>query len=217
MPLADPVRRSLYETVAAAGAPMDRDAAAQTAGIARALAAFHLDKLVAAGLLDAEFRRRGNRTGPGAGRPAKFYRRAAHVEVEVSLPPRRYDLSGQILAAALETVPDAVAAVREQAARAGRALVEAAEPGRIEDVVDLLARDGYEPAMDDHGVVRLRNCPFDALAERHRELVCGMNLAMLREIVATLPGHVAVLAPEPGHCCVVIVPVVNASGSSGRW
>jgi predicted ArsR family transcriptional regulator len=49
--LAEPVRRRLYEVVARAGEPVDRDDAAATAGVTRALAAFHLDRLVAAGLL----------------------------------------------------------------------------------------------------------------------------------------------------------------------
>src|SRR5918911_20308 len=53
----------------------------------RDLAAFHLDKLVEAGLLEASFRRLGERRGPGAGRPAKLYRRGAG-EVAASLPPR---------------------------------------------------------------------------------------------------------------------------------
>ena len=90
-PLADPVRRRLYEFVVRQPDAVDRDAAAAGAGIGRPLAAFHLDRLVSGGLLEAVYRRRSGRTGPGAGRPAKFYRRARDSEVEVSLPARRYD------------------------------------------------------------------------------------------------------------------------------
>src|SRR5919206_105821 len=39
--------------------------------------------------------------GSGAGHPAKLYRRAPGA-VEVSLPERRYDLAGELLAGALE-------------------------------------------------------------------------------------------------------------------
>ena len=53
-PLADKVRRRLYEHVVAQGAPVDRDAAAGALGIGRPLAAFHLDRLAEAGLLDVE-------------------------------------------------------------------------------------------------------------------------------------------------------------------
>jgi len=90
-PLADPVRRTLYAFVVAQPEAVDRDAAAAGVGVGRPLAAFHLDRLAAAGLLEVEYHRRSGRTGPGAGRPAKFYRRARGLETSVSLPPRRYD------------------------------------------------------------------------------------------------------------------------------
>src|SRR5215218_11217440 len=95
--LAEPVRRRLYEFVAAQADPVDRDAAAAGAGVGRPLAAFHLDRLAEAGLLDVTYRRRSGRTGPGAGRPAKFYARARHGELSVSVPPRQYDLAAEIL------------------------------------------------------------------------------------------------------------------------
>jgi predicted ArsR family transcriptional regulator len=67
-----------------------------TVGLPRATAAFHLDRLVEEDLLDVSYQRR---TGPGAGRPAKLYRRSPH-QVAVSLPQRRYDLAGQLLSSA---------------------------------------------------------------------------------------------------------------------
>ena len=63
--LAEPLRRRLYLHVAEQTAPVSRDAAATSLGIARSLAAFHLDRLVDAGLLATEFRRLSGRTGPG--------------------------------------------------------------------------------------------------------------------------------------------------------
>ena len=119
--LAEPVRRRLYDFVAGAVEPVDRDEAAAGVGIARPLAAFHLDRLASAGLLDVVYRRRSGRTGPGAGRPAKFYLRAAGREFGVSLPPRAYDLAAEILAEGVERRPelaeDVLAAAR---ARGGR-------------------------------------------------------------------------------------------------
>ena len=53
---------------------------------------FHLDKLVDAGLADVRFQRLTGRSGPGAGRTAKLYRRS-DTEIGVSLPERRYDLA----------------------------------------------------------------------------------------------------------------------------
>src|SRR5688572_23393082 len=99
--LADPVRRRLYEHVVAQPAAVSRDEAAAAAGIKGPLAAFHLDKLVGEGLLDVEYRRLSGRTGPGAGRPSKLYRRSAQ-EFDVTLPPREYDVVGHILAAGIQ-------------------------------------------------------------------------------------------------------------------
>ena len=96
--LTEPVRRRLYEFVVAQAEPVDRDGAAAGAGVGRPLAAFHLDRLAEAGLLDVTYRRRSGRTGPGAGRPAKFYARARHGELSVSVPPRHYELAATILA-----------------------------------------------------------------------------------------------------------------------
>ena len=93
--LDEPVRRDLYLHVAAQAEPVSRDAAATAVGISRSLAAYHLDKLAAAGLLDVEYRRPPGRSGPGAGRPAKLYRRTGR-QLDVSLAaasvrPRRTD------------------------------------------------------------------------------------------------------------------------------
>src|SRR5680860_695409 len=87
--LTDPTRRTIYEFVSAADAPVSRDQVASEMGMARQTAAYHLDRLAAEGLVDVEFVRLSGRTGPGAGRPAKTYRRSQR-EYEVSMPPRRY-------------------------------------------------------------------------------------------------------------------------------
>src|SRR5947208_9437329 len=105
--LGEPVRRALYEFVVGRGGPVDRDEAAAGVGIGRPLAAFHLDRLAAAGLLDVEYRRRSGRTGPGAGRPAKLYRRAKGLKIELSVPARRYRLAAEILADGLDRHADA--------------------------------------------------------------------------------------------------------------
>src|SRR5947209_4013143 len=74
--LGEPTRRALYEHVAAAGDWVSRDEAADALGLERGTAAHHLDRLASDGLLEIEYRRRSGRQGPGAGRPAKLYRRA---------------------------------------------------------------------------------------------------------------------------------------------
>src|SRR5581483_9219891 len=64
---------------------------------------------------------------------------------------------------------------------------------------------GYEPARE-NGTVRLRNCPFEALANDCRPLVCGMNLSLVRGLLQGLGTRAlrAELRPEPGSCCVVL-------------
>src|SRR6266550_6065442 len=89
--LDEPTRRRLYEYVSWHSEPVGRDQAAAALAITRELAAFHLDRLVEAGLLDASYRRLSGRQGPGAGRPAKLYLRADR-DLSVSFPERRYEV-----------------------------------------------------------------------------------------------------------------------------
>src|SRR6266516_5192021 len=125
--LGEPVRRALYRYVAAQAEPVSRDEAAAALGIARHVAKFHLDRLEADALLEASYRRPAGRGGPGAGRPAKRYRRSSG-EVSVSLPARSYDLAGRVMARAIVTAGSddiAMDAATRQAARAeGRELGE---------------------------------------------------------------------------------------------
>src|SRR4051794_21155142 len=86
------VSRRAYQLVVSLGW-ISRDAAAAQLSVPRSVAAFHLDKLVDAGLLQTRYERISGRTGPGAGRPAKLYGRSIS-QVDLSLPPRRYDLAG---------------------------------------------------------------------------------------------------------------------------
>src|SRR4051794_35344309 len=85
--LGEPVRRDLYRYVVTQHDPVSREAAAAATGVAHHVAKFNLDRLVAEGLLDVEYSRPPGRGGPGAGRPAKLYRRAAR-DISVSLPER---------------------------------------------------------------------------------------------------------------------------------
>src|SRR4051794_5328395 len=110
--LDDPARRAVFDLVARAGTAVSRDQAAEALGVSRRAAAFHLDRLADQGLLAVEYRRPPGRGGPGAGRPAKLYRRTED-EVAVSVPERHYDLVGGLLAAAVTESIDTGAPVRE--------------------------------------------------------------------------------------------------------
>jgi predicted ArsR family transcriptional regulator len=221
--LDDPVRRRLYEVVTQRAGPVGRDEAAAAAGIGRALAVYHLDKLVESGLLTAFYRRPAGRTGPGAGRPAKLYARSDR-EFAVTVPPREYELAARLLVQVVDSDRSgrSRAALEEAAHQLGAELgsgfrldapgqdapgQDAARQDLIrQDVESMLAQQGYEPSRDDDGVIRLRNCPFHQLAERHRDVVCGMNLALVEGLVEGLRanGWRPVLDPAPGRCCVAI-------------
>src|SRR5262245_7867907 len=224
--LDEPTRRRLYDHVVRRGEPVGRDEAATALDMPRSTAAFHLDRLADEGLLEVVYERRSGRSGPGAGRPSKLYRRSDR-EVAVTLPGRRYDLAGELLADALdeaEASGDSPRAVLERRAReAGRHLGDGARADSGADastpqaVVDLLEAQGFEPRAES-GVLVLGNCPFHALAEQHTALVCGMNLHLLDGLVdgmadgmADEPGGEdsvaslrARLDPAPGRCCVVL-------------
>ncbi|MGI8697936.1 MAG: helix-turn-helix transcriptional regulator [Mycobacteriales bacterium] len=204
--LAEPVRRALYDHVAASDSPVGRDAAAAALGLRRSTAAFHLDRLAAQGLLDVEYRRLGGRTGPGAGRPAKLYRRPDD-EVAVSVPEREYDLVGRLLAGAIEEssrlhtpVGTALTGLARQTGRDIGA--------RSGSLLAALDDHGFEPTHVRGGEVVLRNCPFHRLAGDFTALVCGLNLDLLSGVAegAHDREHLLVLDPIPGRCCVRVLP-----------
>jgi predicted ArsR family transcriptional regulator len=206
--LDDPLRRRLYEVVTSHPGPVSRDEAASEAGIGRALAVYHLDKLVESGLLTASYQRPPGRSGPGAGRPAKMYARSDR-EFAVTVPPREYELAARLLVQAVEADPSdrSRTALAEAARRLGTELGSAFRPSAAEpNVTGVLTQQGYEPCCGADGVIRLRNCPFHQLAEQHRELVCGMNLALVEGLVEGLgaDGWRPALDPRPGQCCVAI-------------
>lgn len=213
--LDEPARRALYEWVAAQPDAVGRDAAAEGVGVSRALAAFHLDRLTEGGLLEVEFRRLSGRTGPGAGRPAKLYRRSRR-DVSISLPDRRYEAAARILAEAAARDADAPSpAIRDAAREAGLPVgiearnVAGPRPSRARRrsaLVDVLRDRGYEPVASAKGPITMRNCPFDALVDDHRDVICAMNTAWAGGVLEGLGDDPAAarLDPAEGRCCVVI-------------
>jgi predicted ArsR family transcriptional regulator len=214
--LHDPIRRSLYLFVASSRDAVSREQAAAAAGIQKPLAAFHLDKLADDGMLEFEFKRLNGRTGPGAGRPSKLYRRSTR-QIDLSLPRREYDLAGTLLATAIEAAESSGDSVRTELERAahefGRRMGEDARQ-RVEGrpskakhraaLLEVLRDHGFEPREGAHDLV-LANCPFHALAAQFTALVCGMNLHLMRGIRSTLDvGDVLQprLEPDEGQCCV---------------
>ena len=202
--LGDATRRALYDLVAASAEPVSRDEAADALGLARGTAAFHLDRLVASGALEVEYRRLSGRTGPGSGRPAKLYRRAA-AELSISLPPRAYELAGELLATAVERADrsgEPLRGVLDQVAEeTGR---ELGAGGKT--LEETLSEVGYEPRDDGAGGLALVNCPFHRLAASHTEVICATNVCLIRGIAEATGEHErdVVFAPDAESCCVRI-------------
>jgi len=214
--LSDPLRRRLYLFVSAQQEPVSRELAADALGLAPHQAKFHLDRLERDGLLDSSYARVSGRTGPGAGRPSKLYRRADR-EVAVSLPDREYQLAGTLMADAIAESAEAgtpvIEALHRLAHTYGRRLGDMAvgdNPPRTAKAalalaVETLTENGYEPHPDD-GRVIMSNCPFHALAQAQTQLVCQMNHALIGGLTDALGPHrpVAELEPAPDRCCVVL-------------
>lgn len=203
--ISDPQRRTLFDFVRRSKQPVSREDAAAEAGIPRSTAAFHLDRLVDEGLLEVQFKRLGDKTGPGSGRPSKLYSATAS-EISVSIPARRYELAGDLLAAAVEESDRSGVPVRDAlstiALKTGREL--GAQAGSLDAALESC---GYEPEDDGRGGMVLTNCPFHRLATKHTEVICHANLGLLQGVadgVSDTEHAVESIPAANGHCCVRI-------------
>jgi len=211
--LADEHRRRMYTFIRQADSPVTRDEAAAAVGISRKLAAFHLDKLVEAGLLRASYARPAGLRR--AGRTPKAYEPSG-VDLHLSIPQREHALLAGILVDAVSgaSAEGASQAALRVAAQHGSEL-GADERGRLRPgrlgaeraltvACGVLERHGFEPVRAEPTRVWLRNCPFEPLAARAPDLVCGINQAFLAGFLDGLGATTtaAVLAPRPGACCV---------------
>lgn len=187
--LADRTRRAIFGHVQQQGGPVSVNDVAQTFDMHRNAAKFHLDKLLDAGLLTAEFRRINGRQGPGAGRPSKLYS-ASDVELSFSWPDRRYELLSTLLLRALTSG----AGLEEVGYAFGRELAEAAKdtcdsPDGLLCAGRILTDLGFDPAIerDEDGIwVTTRNCPFGKVAmEAPAGEVCRLDRAIVRGILET--------------------------------
>jgi predicted ArsR family transcriptional regulator len=210
--LDEPVRGALYAYVASKDGAVGREEAARHVGVSRALAAFHLDRLAKAGLLDAGYTRLTGKTGPGAGRPAKVYRRGAR-SFEISVPPRDYAFLARLMAKALSVPGDPHRALAGNARKAGREIGleigrraghRAGRARQLQTLTEVLRERGFEPRTDATGNVVLANCPFDVLSREYTALVCGANLNLFRGLSEALDDRakVASVSPGDGGCCV---------------
>jgi predicted ArsR family transcriptional regulator len=124
----------------------------------------------------------------------------------VRVPPRDYRPLAELLVHVAADGSGGVTAHAEHVAREyGRSRGEAAR-SMGGGVAEVLRECGYEPFAAEPGTLRLRNCPFGAVATRYPEVVCGLNVALVEGILAGIGDETvsAVLEPAPGICCVTI-------------
>jgi predicted ArsR family transcriptional regulator len=212
--LEDETRRELYLYARGEDGPVTRDAAAARVGISERLAAYHLDRLVEVGLLRAHYARKPGRSGPGAGRSSKYYE-PSELEVDLSIPERRYAFMGEMLVAGIAEAdrgePAREAAIRvmgEHGVAVGRdARPQTRRKASLRAVRQILARAGFEPFERSKGTITLRNCPYAQLSRQAPEVVCRMNHAFVEGILQGMGegSFEAVLDPREGECCVRVV------------
>ncbi len=214
--LSEPQRRAVYDAVCAHSEAQTREEVASAVGISRSLAAFHLDKLVGAGLLEADAQPPAARKRHTIGRPAKRYRRSA-LQLDLTLPTRRYELAGRILASALaatETGERPAHAARRVAHEQGRELASrtrTAEAGPVTaqplaTAHHSLHQFGYAPTQNADRLT-LANCPFHAIVQAAPELTCRLNLALIEGLLEGLDldaDITATLQPRADACCVTL-------------
>jgi predicted ArsR family transcriptional regulator len=214
--LDDELRRGMYLFIRQSGRPVTRDEAAASVGISRKLAAFHLDKLVDAGVLRSRFESVGGVSK--VGRRPRVYE-PADDDISISIPARQYDMLAEILLHAVLTEgagerasEAAIRVARQRGERLGALARTELRPGRLgaERALTLaagvLSQHGFEPVRASPADLTLRTCPFHRLAAQAPAMVCGINLAFLAGLVTGLRAPLqAVPQPRPGQCCVALL------------
>ncbi|MCU1570239.1 MAG: hypothetical protein JWR33_980 [Naasia sp.] len=197
---ADSIGRALFRLILASDRPVSRNEASDLLGLPKSTIAAHLERMTRAGALVTTTRKTTDRTGPGSGRPAVFYS-AAVSEISTSIPPRRYELMGDILAGAIESGAEQLPGLSELLRSAARARGE--ELGEAAGSTEAALRDnGFEPVEREDGIA-LGNCPFHRLARAHTEVVCALNGALLEGVLDGANDSTARVrtAPAESPCC----------------
>ncbi|MEV7687514.1 helix-turn-helix transcriptional regulator [Streptomyces bungoensis] len=200
-----PRRQEVLEVLRAAPEPLGVAETAERLGVHPNTVRFHLDALVADGLVE-----RSLAAPSGPGRPRTVY--TAHRGMDRG-GVRGYQLLARMLLGRWASADPAEArAEAEEAGRAwGRYLVDPLPPSvpptaerSAERLVALLddlgfapAPEGADPAGGPPDRIRLRHCPFLELAEEHSELVCPLHLGLMRGALDGLGAPLTATGLEP--------------------
>ena len=203
-------RLRLLDALRATDQPLDVQELASACGLHITTVRFHLDVLTHAGLVRGHTSRSGTR-----GRPRLRYTPASRTAGAGDRTG--YELLAEILAAHWAGDRDERAHRAEQAGWAW-----AAPPGPASgptatvatlatvgvNVNAVFAELGIDPELASEGEdlrFRLHACPFQAIAERHPEVVCSIHLGLLRRAIAEVGAPPVAVNLQPfvqPHLCV---------------
>ncbi len=200
-------RARVLDLLRAAGGPLGVQEVAEQAGLHPNTARFHLDALVDTGLAA---RKRQPRPTPG--RPSMAYQ---VTDGDGPTGQRRYRLLAEMLSSLIAGVMTKPGEAATEAGREwGRYLTEQPPPYQrlgaseaVEKLAAALDELGFAPeAVAEGGDYRLRlhQCPFREVAERHQDVVCALHLGLMQGVLEQLRAPVTAdrLQPfaEPSVC-----------------
>jgi predicted ArsR family transcriptional regulator len=216
-------RARVLDLLRAAGRPLGVQEIAEQAGLHPNTARFHLDALVDAGLAAREPQPRET-----PGRPSMVYR---VTETDGPTGQRRYRLLAEMLTSMIAGVmPEPGQAAEEAGREWGRYLTEQPPPFQrvtaeeaMEKLTEALAELGFSPEVvpEDAGYrLRLHQCPFREVAERHQSVVCALHLGLMQGVLEQLRAPVTAdrLLPfaEPSVCIAHLSTGKGQPAEAGR-
>lgn len=216
-------RARVLDLLRAAGRPLGVQEIAEQVGLHPNTARFHLDALVEAGLAARESQPRET-----PGRPIMAYQAAAG---DGPAGQRHYRLLAEMLTSMIAgVVPQPDQAAAEAGREWGRYLTQAPPPYQrleagqaVERLSAALAELGFAPETVAAGSayrLRLHQCPFREVAERHQDIVCALHLGLIDGILGQLRAPVTAdrLRPfaEPSVCIAEIGDGTAPRSGAGR-
>ena len=215
-----PRRAAVLEALRSSDDPLGVTELAEQLGIHPNTVRFHLDALVAQGLVDRRLEEPS-----GRGRPRTVH--APHPGMDRG-GRREYHLLAKILLSQLSTNPDAGAAAEAAGRNWGGYLVEHIPPSRQPGVAEATQRLtammtdlGFapEPDGDPADRIRLRHCPFLELAEEYSSTLCPLHLGLMRGALTEIRAPITATSLEPfaePDVCIVHLSPARSTGVGAR-
>ncbi|MFG1905642.1 helix-turn-helix transcriptional regulator [Kribbella sp. NPDC048928] len=204
-------RGAVLDALRTADTPLGVTELAEQLGIHANTVRFHLDALVAQGLVDRHLEQ-----PTGRGRPRTVH--TPHPGMDRG-GQRQYQLLAKILLSQLSTAPNPEATAETAGRNWGSYLIDHIPPPRqptateaTQRLTAMMTDLGFAPEPDTESSerIRLRHCPFLELAEEYSATLCPLHLGLMRGALTELraPITATTLEPfaEPDACIVHLSP-----------